>query len=84
MRLILNGQERNLEELGERSTIAELVEALAMQADRVALEHNGEIVSREAWKGTLLSSGDRVEIVHFVGGGADVVLHNSGAGRPCF
>jgi len=70
MRLILNGQARELEGLGEGSTVADLVEALAMQSDRVALEHNGEIVSRESWKQTPLSSGDRVEIVHFVGGGA--------------
>ena len=71
MRLILNGQVRELEELAEGSTIKDLVAALAMQADRVALEHNGEIVSREQWAQTPLSSGDRVEIVHFVGGGTD-------------
>ncbi len=69
MRLILNGQTRELEELNEADTIADLVKMLAMQADRVALEHNGEIVSRENWKKTVLSSGDRIEIVHFVGGG---------------
>ncbi len=77
MRLILNGQERKLEQLGESSTVANLVEALAMQADRVALEHNGEIVSRENWKKTLLSSGDRVEIVHFVGGGVDMTSYHN-------
>ncbi len=79
MRLILNGQERELEKLGEASTVADLVEALAMQADRVALEHNGEIVSRQKWNETLLCSGDRVEIVHFVGGGANTPVHTTRA-----
>ena len=75
MRLILNGQTRELEELNEADTIADLIKTLAMQADRVALEHNGEIVSRENWKETSLSSGDRIEIVHFVGGGTGTLLY---------
>ena len=70
MELIINGQARELEGLGEGSTVADLVRALAMQADRVAVERNGEIVSREGWAGTRVESGDRLEIVHFVGGGA--------------
>ena len=82
MRLTLNGQERELEELGEASTVADLVEALAMQADRVALERNGEIVSRESWRETLLSNGDRVEIVHFVGGGSDKPFLHLQNGNP--
>lgn len=77
MRLILNGHERELEKLYEAGTVADLVEALSMQADRVALEHNGEIVSREKWNETLLSDGDRVEIVHFVGGGVDMPLYKA-------
>ncbi len=69
MELIINGQARELEGLGEGSTVADLVAALGMQADRVALERNGEIVAREGWAGTRVEGGDRLEIVHFVGGG---------------
>ena len=40
-----------------------------MKADRVAVELNREIVSRDAWPQTALRDGDKLEIVHFVGGG---------------
>jgi len=40
------------------------------RADRVAGELNLDIVPREQWLGTQLAEGDRLEIVHFVGGGA--------------
>jgi thiamine biosynthesis protein ThiS len=40
-----------------------------MKGDRVAVELNREIVPRPEWPGTLLKDGDRLEIVHFVGGG---------------
>jgi thiamine biosynthesis protein ThiS len=36
----------------------------------VAVEHNGEIVPRTVWAETRLNAGDRLELVHFVGGGA--------------
>ncbi len=70
MQLWINGQPRELAELQEGSTVGDLVAALQMQADRVALEQNGQIVSRSAWAGTPVEDGDRLEIVHFVGGGA--------------
>ena len=41
-----------------------------MKSDRVAIELNREIVPRGQWAETKLSDGDRLEIVHFVGGGA--------------
>jgi sulfur carrier protein len=69
MQLIINGQTRELETLHEGSTVAELVATLAMQADRVALERNGAIVPRTEWSQTPIAAGDRMEIVHFVGGG---------------
>ena len=69
MQLTINGQAREIEGLAEGSSVAELVAALGMQPDRVALERNGEIVSRAAWSEAHLNSGDRLEIVHFVGGG---------------
>jgi sulfur carrier protein len=47
-----------------------LIHALELKGDRVALEHNGEIVRRDAWATTSIQSGDKFEIVHFVGGGA--------------
>ena len=40
-----------------------------MKSDRVAVELNREIVPRDLWAVTSLHDGDRLEIVHFVGGG---------------
>jgi sulfur carrier protein len=46
-----------------------LIQQLGMKLDRVAVELNRDIVPRESWATTTLSDGDRLEIVHFVGGG---------------
>jgi len=65
MRLVINGEERNF----TAATLEGLVEELGMKSDRVAAELNREIVPRDSWKATALQEGDRLEIVHFVGGG---------------
>jgi thiamine biosynthesis protein ThiS len=66
MNLIINGERQAL--LAE--TLSALVEQLGMKSDRVAIELNREIVPRDQWAGTRLADGDRLEIVHFVGGGS--------------
>jgi thiamine biosynthesis protein ThiS len=66
MRLFINGDEKTFPDF---LSLAELIEQLAMKGDRVAVELNREIVSRAQWNGTQLKDGDRLEIVHFVGGG---------------
>ena len=50
-------------------TLSALISELGMKPDRVAVELNREIVPREQWTQTVLQDGDRLEIVHFVGGG---------------
>ena len=66
MFLLLNGDQR---EFPDGLTLAALVDHLGMKADRVAVELNLEIVPRTKWQDTNLKSGDRLEIVHLVGGG---------------
>jgi sulfur carrier protein len=66
MKLQINGEER---EFNGPLTLAALVEILGMKADRVAVELNRDIVPRDRWADTLLNEGDKLEIVHFVGGG---------------
>ncbi len=51
------------------SSLNAVIETLALKADRIAVELNGEIVRRTVWPQTSIRSGDRLEIVHFVGGG---------------
>ena len=66
---MLNGQAREVALDPEAATLEALIAALAMKADRIAVERNGEIVRRADWAATPVRSGDRLEIVHFVGGG---------------
>ena len=51
------------------ATIADLVVALGLAGKRVAVEKNGEIVSRSRYETTPVTPGDRLEIVAAVGGG---------------
>jgi sulfur carrier protein len=66
MILVINGEEKSF---AGRLSLAELIQQLGMKPDRVAVELNREIVARSAWAVTRLNDGDRLEIVHFVGGG---------------
>ncbi len=69
MEIVLNGQRRDVGLDAEAATLEALIAALEMKGDRIAVERNGEIVPRTEWAATLVRSGDRLEIVHFVGGG---------------
>lgn len=64
--IIVNGEEF---EIDSDSSVAKLVEERGLDRSRVAVELNGEIVPRGTFDDTLLHDGDKVEIVHFVGGG---------------
>lgn len=66
MKLVINGEDR---EFSGPLSLSVLIEQLGMKADRVAIELNRDIVAREQWNTTDLKDGDRLEIVHFVGGG---------------
>ena len=66
MQVVINGENRNFE---APLTLAGLVQVLGMKTDRVAVELNRDIVPRDQWDRTQLADGDRLEIVHFVGGG---------------
>jgi len=65
MKLVINGEEQS----HAAATVAELVAQLGMKPDRVAVELNHDIVPRDRWPSTPLNDGDKLEIVHFVGGG---------------
>ena len=69
MQLVLNGQSRDFPQLAPGANLQDLISNLNLKGDRVAVEHNGTIVSRVDWANTGLTDGDRLEVVHFVGGG---------------
>jgi thiamine biosynthesis protein ThiS len=67
MKLIINGETR---EFSAASTLSTLLAQLGMKPDRVAVELNRNLIPRDRWTTTQLSDGDKLEIVHFVGGGS--------------
>lgn len=71
MLLHINGEPRDFP---DGLTVAGLVAHLGMKPDRVAVELNLEIVPRANWEATSLKADDKLEVVHFVGGGSGVEL----------
>ena len=68
MRISINGENRTFD---APITVAALLAELGFDARKIAVERNREIVRRSAFADTALGEGDRIEIVHFIGGGAD-------------
>lgn len=66
MDIQLNGQRHHLP---GPCTIAALLDQLGLAERRVAVERNGQIVPRGRHADTTLTAGDRIEIVHAIGGG---------------
>ncbi|WP_110669447.1 sulfur carrier protein ThiS [Salinicola halophilus] len=66
MQIQLNGEPYRL---NADSTLATLIESLGLAGRRIAIEVNEEIVPRSLHAETPLHAGDRVEVVHAIGGG---------------
>ncbi len=66
MKLWVNGEARTMEAVAD---VAGLVAALGLDSRKVAVERNLEIVPRSTYEATPIAEGDRIEIVHFIGGG---------------
>jgi thiamine biosynthesis protein ThiS len=71
MQVMINGESA---EIRDGSTVTELLEHLRIARERVAVEVGLEIVPKANYDSHILAEGDRVEIVHFVGGGQDCAL----------
>ena len=66
MDILLNGEKR---EINSGLTLAKLLESLEIRSGSVAVEHNEKVIPRRNLERIALNSGDKVEIVRFVGGG---------------
>lgn len=66
MRLVINGKP---EEVGQVTTLKELLELKNLPEGQVVMELNGGIVPRERWAAVILQPEDTIEILRFVGGG---------------
>jgi len=62
----INGSQQTFE---QQTSIADLVASMGLTGKRIAIECNGEIVSRSLFTQRLLSEGDKIEVVVAVGGG---------------
>jgi len=65
--IYVNGESK---ELPDNLLLSELIQQLELPPQRIAVELNREVVRRSAWENTVLHTEDRIEIVHFVGGGS--------------
>ena len=70
LKLIVNGHSREFADLSTPAPLAEVIAAMDLKGDRIAVEHNGEIAQRSRWMEVSVAAEDRLEIVHFVGGGS--------------
>ena len=67
MKIIINGEERNV---GDLTTVEQILGDLGLDGRKVAVERNLEIVPKSQYNDIVLADGDKLEIVHFIGGGA--------------
>lgn len=66
MQVQVNGESR---EISQEASLEELLLSLSIPRERVAIELNQKVIRRAEWPVSILREGDRIEIVHFVGGG---------------
>jgi len=66
MNIIINGENR---EIDKSSSISEVLKALSLDGKVMAAAVNMEIVKQDAWGAYILSDGDKLELLDFVGGG---------------
>ena len=65
IKIILNGKSRSLQKI----TVYDLIRSLKLSTDKVAIELNKEIINKKTLKKLYLKNNDKIEIVHFIGGG---------------
>ncbi len=66
MQIIVNGETKNIE---NELNLRELLEKLDLPDERIAIELNKEVVRKKDWETIKISDRDKIEIIHFVGGG---------------
>lgn len=66
MNIIINGETK---EISKQVNLSELLKLLALPSERIAIELNKEVVRKKDWENIQVGDGDRLEVIHFVGGG---------------
>ena len=66
MTIFINGEARELDGV---LTLAGLLDTLELPKQRVAVELNERVIRKQDWEATVIANNDKLEVVHFVGGG---------------
>lgn len=66
MKVFINGETR---EIQNETNLSDLLKQLSLPSERIAIELNKEVVRRKDWETIRIRDADKIEIVHFVGGG---------------
>lgn len=66
MQVFINGETKEV--VGEINLV-ELLEIFSLPQQRIAVELNKQVVRKKDWADILVKDADKIEIVHFVGGG---------------
>ncbi len=66
MKIRINGE---IKELEQEVNLSRLIELFSLPSRRIAVELNREVVRKKDWENVIVKDADRIEIVHFVGGG---------------
>ena len=66
MKVFINGETK---EISEQFNLRGLLEHFSLPSERIAIELNKEVVRKKDWENIVINDADKIEIVHFVGGG---------------
>ncbi len=66
MKVIINGETK---EIVNRVSLSELLRHFSLPDERIAIELNKEVVRKKDWENIKINDTDKIEIIHFVGGG---------------
>ena len=66
IKIILNGKSKSLQ---KKTSVCDLIRSLKLSTDKVAIELNKKIINKKTIKSLYLKNKDKIEIVHFIGGG---------------
>jgi len=66
VKVFINGETR---EIVKQVNLLELLKEFSLPSERVAIELNKQVVRKKDWESIVINDADRIEIVHFVGGG---------------
>lgn len=66
MQITINGRQKELE---DALNLKNIIHQFCKDTEHVIAEVNGQIVKRQQWPQQVLKSGDKVELINFVGGG---------------